>query len=457
MFSLRFASLSALLISLCVTDPAFGQKKGDAAEFSGNVVVQIVPQHPNWRIDIGERATFEIRVTRDGQLLKGATGTYELGLENLPTADSATFDVGAGAMTVTSQPATEAGFVACAATVEFEGRTYKGRAAVAVAPDRITPATENPADFDAFWDAGKKQLAAIPLDSKLTPAPERSAPGVDCFHVGVASAPSEAPSADGKPRAPSRLYGILCEPHGKGPFPAVLLVPGAGIRSYSGDTTLAAKGVITFTIGIHGIPVNLERETYDVLNVGALGGYPGINSNDRDRYYYRRVYLGTIRAMDLLMSRPRIDKKNVAVSGGSQGGALAIITAALDPRVRALVSFYPALADHAGFLKGRTGGWPFLLRPEAMRTADRISTLSYYDVANFARRVKATGFYSWGYNDVTCPPTSTFAAYNVIKAPKKLLLALETGHFTTPEQREAADAWLLGVLGVKAPVAGKTP
>lgn len=451
MFRICLHRFSALVIVFCATATAFAQKKADMAEFSGNVVVQIVPQHPNWRIDIGERATFEITVTRDGQLLKGAKGTYELGLENLPAADSATFDVGAGPVAVTSQPANEPGFVACAATVEFEGRTYKGRGAVAVAPDRITPATENPADFDAFWDAGKKQLAAIPLDAKFTPAPERSAPSVECFHVGVASAPSEAPSPDGKPKSPSRLYGILCEPHGKGPFPAVLLVPGAGIRSYSGDTTLAAKGVITFAIGIHGIPVNLERETYDMLSVGALGGYPGINSNDRDRYYYRRVYLGTIRAMDLLMSRPRVDKKRVGVSGGSQGGALSIITAALDPRVRALVSFYPALSDHAGFLKGRTGGWPFLLRPEAMRTADRISTLSYYDVANFARRVKAPGFYSWGYNDVTCPPTSTFAAYNVIKAPKKLVLALETGHFTTPEQRDAADAWLLATLGVKTP------
>jgi cephalosporin-C deacetylase len=456
MFISCLSRLFVLFLSLSLTAPAFAQKKNAFAELTGNVVVQVVPQHKDWRIDVGERATFEIRVTRDGQLLKGATGTYELGLENLP-ADAVAFDVTAGTVAVTSQPSTEPGFIGCAATVEFEGRTYKGRAAVGVAPEKIAPTTENPADFDAFWDAGKKQLAAIALDAKFTPAPERSAPGVECYHTSVASAPSEATSADGKQKAPSRLYGILCEPHGKGPFPAVLQVPGAGIRSYSGDTTLAAKGIITFTIGIHGIPVNLEKETYDVLNVGALGGYPGINSTDRDRYYYRRVYLGTVRAMDLLMSRPRVDRKNVAVTGGSQGGALAIITAALDPRVRALVSYFPALSDHAGFLKGRTGGWPFLLRPEAMRTADRIGTLSYYDVVNFARRVKAPGFYSWGYNDVTCPPTSTFAAYNVVKAPKKLLLALETGHSTTPEQRDAAEAWLLSTLGVKAPVAANSP
>jgi hypothetical protein len=66
-------------------------------------------------------------------------------------------------------------------------------------------------------------------------------------------------------------------------------------------------------------------------------------------------------------------------------------------------------------------------------------TAAYYDVVNFARRVKAPGLYSWGWNDEVCPPTSTYAAYNVVAAPKQLLLAVETGHFTVPEQTEKVD------------------
>ena len=31
-------------------------------------------------------------------------------------------------------------------------------------------------------------------------------------------------------------------------------------------------------------------------------------------------------------------------------------------------------------------------------------------------------------NDTTCPPTSTYAVYNVVNAPKQLLLTLEMGH-----------------------------
>jgi cephalosporin-C deacetylase-like acetyl esterase len=61
---------------------------------------------------------------------------------------------------------------------------------------------------------------------------------------------------------------------------------------------------------------------------------------------------------------------------------------------------------------------------------------------NFARRVKAPGLYSWGYNDETCPPTSMYAAYGVIPGEKSLLLALETGHSTIPEETTRVNAWL---------------
>ena len=53
---------------------------------------------------------------------------------------------------------------------------------------------------------------------------------------------------------------------------------------------------------------------------------------------------------------------------------------------------------------------------------------------NFARRVTVPGLYSWGFNDETCPPTSMYAAYNVITAPKRLMLAYDKGHQSTQEQ-----------------------
>ncbi len=91
-------------------------------------------------------------------------------------------------------------------------------------------------------------------------------------------------------------------------------------------------------------------------------------------------------------------------------------------------------------------GWPHVFSGEnfiSYYSNDNVQNLAYYDVVNFAKRVKVPGFYSWGYNDVTCPPTSIFAAYNSIAAPKKLSLYYESGHWVSPEQRNESIQWLL--------------
>jgi cephalosporin-C deacetylase len=92
------------------------------------------------------------------------------------------------------------------------------------------------------------------------------------------------------------------------------------------------------------------------------------------------------------------------------------------------------------------GGWLHMFRavdgPLSHRSADKIETSRYYDVVNFARRIKVPGLYTWGFNDETCPPTSMYSAYNVIPGRKKLLLALETGHNNIPEQVAQVDTWL---------------
>ena len=119
------------------------------------------------------------------------------------------------------------------------------------------------------------------------------------------------------------------------------------------------------------------------------------------------MYQGLVRCIDFLTSLPEWDGKNVAVQGGSQGGALAIIAAGLDKRVTQCVANHPALSDMAAYVeKGRTGGYPhFNKYHEILQNKDCIHTLAYYDVVNFARKVKAPTYLTWGYNDNTCPPT----------------------------------------------------
>jgi cephalosporin-C deacetylase-like acetyl esterase len=112
---------------------------------------------------------------------------------------------------------------------------------------------------------------------------------------------------------------------------------------------MAARGIITFQVGIHGIPVTMDQSVYDSLGTGALSGYLNFGLDHRDRYYYRRVYLGCVRANDFLTAHAKWDGANLAVTGGSQGGALSIVTAALDPRVKGLAAYYPALSDVTGY------------------------------------------------------------------------------------------------------------
>jgi cephalosporin-C deacetylase-like acetyl esterase len=163
------------------------------------------------------------------------------------------------------------------------GRRYRGLATAGFAPEQIRPTTTDPADFDAFWNAGKDALAKVPLDARLTLLPEYCTSKVNVYLLNLQNV-----SADGG-AAPSRLYGILAEPKADGKYPAVLEVPGAGIRPYRGRIDLAERGIISLQIGIHGFAVNLPQEVYDNLGRSAVASYWLNNLDSKDRYYYRRV------------------------------------------------------------------------------------------------------------------------------------------------------------------------
>ena len=81
--------------------------------------------------------------------------------------------------------------------------------------------------------------------------------------------------------------------------------------------------------------------------------------------------------------------------------------------------------------------------------SEKKETLRYYDVITFARLLRVPGIYAFGFNDTTVPPTSSYATYNTITAPKEVIIVPETGHFRVPAQTQAMDAWLMKRLGVQ--------
>lgn len=404
------------------------------------VKIIVSPDHDDWQYKTGEKVNFAVQVFYHQNALKEVKAYYEIGPEKMEPVKKDSVVLNGKPFILEGGTLSTPGFLRCVVTVDFEGRKYRGLATAGFNPSAIKPTVKQPSDFTVFWESAKAELAKIPVNAKMTLIPDKCTENVNVYVVNLQNIGN------------SRLYGIASIPKKEGKYPAVLEVPGAGVRSYSPDINLAERGIITFVIGIHGIPVTLDPGVYIDLNSGALREYWTFNMDNKDRYYYKRVYLGCVRANDFITSLPQFDGTNLAVMGGSQGGALSIVTASLDQRVRYLAPSYPALCDVTGYLSGRAGGWPHFFDKNNINfhnIKEKLETIPYYDVVNFAKELKVPGFYTWGFNDETCPPTSMYAAYNQISAPKVLNLVLETGHWTYMEENIKINNWIIEMLTKK--------
>ena len=403
----------------------------------GKISIEITPDRTeDWRYSAGDSVAYDIVVRVDGKPLKNASVKYTFAREKMPAHETHRATLPDGRLRVKTAGMPCPGFLTCRVfLLDEKGATVADDLAqAAFDPEKLRPMTDMPEDFAAFWERAKAENAKIPMDPRVERAEQWCTDKVDVYYVRLQSF-----------RKDNYVYGYVSVPKSKGPHPAVLYVPGAGVAKTKPSTYMAEKGVITMTLGIHGIPLDMPDENYDILKNGALYNYQFVNLDNRDQYYYKRVFMGCIRAIDYLFTRPEFGGERLMVSGGSQGGGLSIVTTALDPRVKYFVCFYPALCDHMGYLYDRAGGWPHMFdRTRAyFRTAERILNSRYYDAANFARLIRVPGFFSWGYNDLSCPITSMYSAYNVVTAPKELVLELRNGHRRSERQNRLADAWML--------------
>ena len=241
----------------------------------------------------------------------------------------------------------------------------------------------------------------------------------------------------------SRIYGILCVPtEFKGSRPALLRVPGAGVRPYQGDIYMADRGAITLEIGVHGIPVTMQQQVYDDLQHGALNGYWEANLDNLYQMPYRRIFIGALRAVDYLTQLPEWDGKTLGVTGSSQGGMLSLVCGALHPKVSFIGAVHAAMCDHTASLHGKACGWPHYFYGQKNPDSKKVANSGYFDGVNFARRLKVPCWISFGYNDEVVPPNTTYSTYNVIKSMKTLSIYQETGHYWFQEQWDEWEEWI---------------
>ncbi|WP_099464690.1 acetylxylan esterase [Parabacteroides provencensis] len=421
-------TLSLFILIFCSIVTAQAQSK--------EITVMVSPDKADCLYTENEPCTFTIRVFKAQNELKGVTVDYELGPIEYPAEKKTNQPLKNGKLEVKGRMSVP-GFLRCKVTAHVNGRDYSGLATVGYAPEKIKPVTDMPKDFKTYWDSTLDKARQTELNPTMVLLPERCTDKVNVYHVSFQNV-----------RPGSRTYGILCIPKKEGKYPALLRVPGAGIRPYNGDVYTASQGAITLEIGIHGIPVTMTQSFYNNLFNGALKNYWQINNTDRDAFYYNRVIAGCIRAVDFLCSLEQFDNKTLGVAGSSQGGALSVITAALDKRVTFYAPLMPGMCDHLAYLEKRAGGWPHYLSQSTEVKEAVKNVCKYYDVVNFAKFLTVPGWFSWGYNDETCPPTSMQAAYNTITSPKELHIYPQDGHFWYDEQAEEWSNWIWKQLNI---------
>jgi cephalosporin-C deacetylase-like acetyl esterase len=111
--------------------------------------------------------------------------------------------------------------------------------------------------------------------------------------------------------------------------------------------------------------------------------------------------------------------------------------------VTACAAAHPALSDMAGYKAGRAGGYPhFFTKFEGMDTPEKINTMAYYDVVNFARLIKVPVFMTWGFNDNVCPPTTSYIVYNVLGGQKEALITPVNEHWISTTTRHSIMEWI---------------
>lgn len=422
--------LSLLLLIIC-------SGYAENYPYRSNVLWVTTPSNSDWLYQLNEEAKITVSLYEYGVLQDNIEIEYHIGPELLPSEKSGTVTLKNGKAEIPIGTMSKPGFRDCKLEIELNSVEYKHHIKVGFAPEKLKPYTQFPDDFVSFWNEAKEEAAKCPMVFEKTFVPEYSSNKVDCYLIKLQAFKKK-----------EYVYGYLTLPKKEGQFPVVFSPPGAGIKPMNPlkDIFYAEGGCIRFDMEIHGIRPDLDRETYREISQ-AFG--KGNNSylvnglDNKDSYYMKKVYLSCVRALDFLTSLPEWDGKNLIAQGGSQGGALALITTGLDNRVTACAANHPALSDMAGFKAGRAGGYPhFSLYFDGMDTPEKINTMAYYDVVNFAKLIKVPVFMTWGYNDNVCPPTTSYIIYNTLNCDKEALITPVNEHWISTTTRHQILDWI---------------
>lgn len=394
--------------------------------------IAVTEDHADGLYNTGEQVKWTITGVEEG-------ATYSVRASGLKEIANGKLNVSGGQATVSAaldRPG------ALLLTVKSGGKVGLGGAAVDW--QEIKRSAPEPADFDAFWQGKLGELAAVPANPQLEEIASGS-PKVQMWKITMNNIRG------------THINGYVVRPKGDAPCPGMIMFQAAGLYPLSirKEQLLyyAGQGWLVLSIIAHDLPVDREKAFYDDLAKGTLKDYQLMGANDREKSYFLRMFLGCYRAVEYLAQRPDRTKDCLVVWGASQGGFQSLAAGGLHPAVTMVNANVPAGCDHTGPLVDRVGGWPgFLRKVEGPEREARLKASPYYDTVNFARRIHCPVLVGVGLVDQVCPPTTVFAMYNELSAPKRIVIMPPVVH-TGPYP--AYDAMLK--VWWEAAAAGKSP
>lgn len=285
--------------------------------------------------------------------------------------------------------------------------------------------TPCPKDFDEYWDNALKEIENLDYNIELIKSDYKSKSAVfyDLYFTGTRNA---------------RIHTRFAVPKNiDGKVPAVLRFHGLSDNAcqWSDFLKYTAEGYCAASLDVRG----QGGTSQDVGgNKGTTYTTPFIRGLDGDKndLFMRDVYLDTVILAKLVMNFDFVDEKRIGVTGGSQGGGLSIVCAALVPEVKKCAVCYPYLSDFKrvwdlDLCRDAYEGIKYYFRkydPTHERENEIFERLGYIDIQNFAKRVKAEVLMSTGLMDTVVPPSTQFAMYNKLTCTKKYKIYYEYGH-----------------------------
>ncbi|HHX65450.1 MAG TPA: acetylxylan esterase [Chloroflexi bacterium] len=293
------------------------------------------------------------------------------------------------------------------------------------------PFTREP-DFDAFWDVTLAENARMPLNPRLRPV-DYPALGVQIYAVEY----------DGWRGA--TICGWYLVPEEPGPHPGLIRYHG-----YSGSKQGAHQYIMWALQGYAVLAVDVRGQSGDSTDPacypgGHVTGWMTMGILDPETYYYCGVYMDCVRALDFLCAQPRVDASRIGLMGMSQGGGLTLAVAALDDRPILAMPEMPYLC-HFRRAVDMAVRPPYLeIATYLQRHPDRAEqvwrTLSYFDNMNLAPRITCPTLMDVGLLDDICPPSSIYATYNKIMAPKEIAVFPYHNHEVVDAHWETKLRW----------------